>query len=469
MKRVLLLNPPADPPVARDYYCGHFTKGRYYWPPLDLLVMSGILSGQFEVQVLDAVVERLAPDEARARIAALSPDAVLALTAAVSWSDDMAFLSRLQAERPLPMLISGDYARAEPEAVLAHGAGIEGVLLDFTENDAGAFLAGERGPGLRHVYTRADSGAPRFEGAGVFRYPTPRHKLFPLKRYAMPLSLHHPAVPILTDFGCPFACDFCFMERVQHKLRDVDSVVAELVTLRELGIRELFLADQSFGSHGAHAREVCRVIREVGRGRFTWTASMRADAADPDLLQALRKAGCHTLMLGVETPSQEVLDAHRKRMTTEQVREAFALARSAGFRTLAHFILGLTGENEASLERLVEFAIALDPDVASFNVAAPVWNTSFGDRVREKGWLLAGGVEIAGPGAAPVWEQPELPVRTVLRLRDEAVRRFYMRPGYIMKQLTRVRSTYQLRTLFREGLGMLRNRLQGSPRGNLPS
>ncbi|MBT3295613.1 MAG: radical SAM protein [Verrucomicrobia bacterium] len=459
MKRVLLLNPPADPPVSRDYYCGHFTKGRYYWPQIDLLVMSGMLAGHYEVQVLDAVVEDLTPDETHARIAALSPDAVVAVTASVSWSGDMAFLSRLKETHPLPILVSGDYPRAEPQAVLAHHPAIDAVVLDFTENDAVAFIGGKRGPGLRNLYTRTDSGEPQIEGSSVFCYPTPRHELFPLKRYYMPQSLHHPAVPILTDFGCPFACDFCFMERVQYRLRDMADVTAELAALRKLGVRELFLADQSFGSHATHAREVCQTIRDVGRGRFTWAASMRVDAATPELLQVMRDAGCHTLMFGVETPSQEVLDAHHKRTTVDQIQVAFALARKMGFRRLAHFIIGLTGEDEASLERLVEFAIALDPDIASFNVAAPAWNTSFGDHIRDESWQLGEGVEIAGPDAAPVWEQPGLPIQTILRLRDQAVRRFYMRPGYILKQLTRVRSTYQLRTLFREGIGMLRDRM----------
>jgi len=460
VKRVLLLNPPADPPVSRDYYCGHFTKGRYYWAALDLLVTSGILAEQFEVQVLDAVVERLGPDETLARIAALGPDAVVALTAAVSWSGDMAFLSRLNEKRALPILISGDYPRAEPESVLAHNPSVAAVILDFTENDAGAFLAGERGPGLRNIYTRADSGAPRIEGARVFRYPTPRHELFPLKRYRTPQILHHPVVPFLTDFGCPFSCDFCFMERVKHRLRDMDNVAEELAALRELGIREVYPSDQSFGSHAAHAREFCETIRDVGRGRFSWAASMRVDAIQPDLLQAMREAGCHTLLLGVETASQEVLDAHRKRTTVDGIQAGFALAREMGFRTLAHFIVGLTGEDEASLKRLVDFAIELDPDIAAFNVAAPAWNTSFGDHVRGEDWQLGEGVEIAGPDAAPVWEQPGLPAESIIRMRDEAMRRFYMRPGYIFKQLTRVRSAYQLRTLFREGMGMLMDRVR---------
>jgi radical SAM superfamily enzyme YgiQ (UPF0313 family) len=458
VKRVLLLNPPADPPVSRDYYCGHFTKGRYYWPPLDLVVLSGILSVDFEVLVLDAVAEGLDTDAAQARAVELNPDAVIAVTASVSWSSDMAFLSKLKEHLKIPVLISGDYPRAEPEAVIKGNACVDAVILNFVENDVCALLRGDAESGLRNLYTRNDSGEPEYEDSGAFSYPVPRHELFSLKRYSMPQSLHHPAATILTDFGCPFSCDFCFMERLKHRRRDICNVSEELARLAQLGIRELFLADQSFGSHREHALEVCQAIQETGKGKFTWTASMRVDAADKELLQAMRAAGCHTLMFGVETPTQEVLEAHRKQATTKQVEGAFLLAKKMGFRTLAHLILGLTGEDDDSTKRIVEFAVKLDPDIASFNVAAPAWNTSFGDEVRSKSWMLGEGVQIADENGAPVWERPGLSRDAVLKIRDQAMRRFYMRPSYIIRQLLRVRSAYQLRVLFREGIGILKNR-----------
>ncbi len=459
MKRVLLLNPPSDPPVSRDYYCGHFTKGRYYWPQLDLLIISGMLAREFQVSVADAVVESLDAEAAQSHVEAANPDAVVAVVAAVSWSSDMEFLSNLKARLNIPVIVSGDYPRAEPRAVLEGNSCIDAIMLDFTENDLCVLLKDGPASGLRNLYTRSDSGEPSHEGSGNFSYPVPLHELFNLKRYFMPQSLRHPAATILTDFGCPFACDFCFMERVKHRLRDINNVTEELAHLHESGIRELFLADQSFGSRREHALKVCGAIHEVGKGRFSWTASMRVDAVDGDLLRAMREAGCHTLMFGVETPSQEVLDAHRKQATTGQVEEAFVMAKRMGFRTLAHFILGLTGEDEGSLKRLIDFAVKLDPDIASFNVAAPAWNTSFGERVRGKHWLLGKGVEIAAPDGSPVWEHPRLSRESLLRLRDEAISRFYKRPSYILRQLARVRSSYQLRVLFREGMSILNNRI----------
>ncbi len=53
--RVLLLNPPAPDWVIRDYYCSFPSKAKYYWPPQDLLGLSGLLvDGAFHGYVLYA-------------------------------------------------------------------------------------------------------------------------------------------------------------------------------------------------------------------------------------------------------------------------------------------------------------------------------------------------------------------------------------------------------------------------------
>jgi radical SAM superfamily enzyme YgiQ (UPF0313 family) len=152
-----------------------------------------------------------------------------------------------------------------------------------------------------------------------------------------------------------------------------------------------------------------------------------------------------------------VLAAQRKGIVPEQVRRAFALAKQAGLRTLAHFVLGLPGEDAASLDRLIRFSIELDPDIASFNVAAPRWGTSLRDEITARHWMIEEGVETAGEESYPVWESPGLTRDEVWRMRQRALRRFYMRPSYVLRQLGSVRTSCQLKTLLREGWQMLRN------------
>ena len=74
MPKVLLLNPPASQRVCRDLYCGHVAKGSYYWPQIDLLVLSGWAhQAGCELKLLDAVVDGMTAAQAARIVDAFVP------------------------------------------------------------------------------------------------------------------------------------------------------------------------------------------------------------------------------------------------------------------------------------------------------------------------------------------------------------------------------------------------------------
>lgn len=469
MLKVLLLNPPAKLRVSRDYYCGHVCKGQYYWPQIDLLVLSGRLhEAGCQLMLLDAVVDNLTPAEALRKVDTFEPDAVIALTAAISWSEDTAFLADLQRRHSARILVTGDFPRAEPLGALASHPWLDGVILDFADCDLMPAVDGSAQAGLKNLHLRGDTEPPRIAKDRHFSFPLPRHELFLNPKYRIPQAMRSPFTLVITDFGCPFQCDYCYFQRVAHKRRDLEGLREELIHIRSLGIRELLIHDPSFAAVKSHGLEVCDVIRNVSHD-FSWTCEFRADSADEQLLQAMKAAGCHTLMIGVESPNEEVMAHHHKPQSVMQVERVFALAREYGLRTLAHFIIGLTGETAATIERLIQFSIELNPDVASFNIARPAWNTGFRDEVVANGWLVDQGVEISGTDCLPVWQSPGLSREEMWRLRNEAVRRFYLRPGYMLRQLSRVRTPYQFQTLVREGWQILGDSARHALRRRPPS
>jgi hypothetical protein len=109
---------------------------------------------------------------------------------------------------------------------------------------------------------------------------------------------------------------------------------------------------------------------------------------------------------------------------------------------------------------LIEFSLELNPDIAAFNVAAPAWNTTFREEVVGAGWDREQQIEIAGDASYPVWETPDLSRAEIWRYRSRALRRFYLRPSYILRQLLHTRTPYQLYTFTREGVSMLATALR---------
>lgn len=451
MPKVLLLNPPARERVVRDLYCGHVAKGDYYWPQIDLLVLSGWLhEAGCELKLLDAVVDGMGIAEANRIIDAYRPDMVVSLAAAISWSDDIAFLEALQQRHGARIVVSGDYPRTDARKTLAAHPFLDAIVLDFADCDIVPLARGECRGGLKNLYTRWDEGPAVSTKDRIFSFPLPRHELYDLRKYHAPHVMRRPFTGVMTDYGCPYRCDYCYFERIGHRRRDMSNLREELAYVRSLGIRELILQDMSFGAVQSHALEVCEVMRSVADD-FSWVCEFRADSADEKLFREMRRAGCHTLMIGVESPNEEVMAKHHKPQPVAVVREAFELARRHGFRTLAHFIIGLSGETPESIEKLIRFSIDLDPDIASFNVARVAWNTGFRDEIVSNGWLVEDGIEIAASDSVPVFESPALTRQQMWQLRNDAVRRFYLRPGYMLRQLGRIRSPYQLSILRREG------------------
>ena len=124
------------------------------------------------------------------------------------------------------------------------------------------------------------------------------------------------------------------MGELGSAVRPAHNVLAEIESLQALGVRELFVQDQCFGQPRAPFEALLDAMIDEDLGFGWWTFS-RVDVIDRELLRKMRAAGCHTLILGVESSSEEILDGHRKGYGTALIREAAArpLGSSSAPRT----------------------------------------------------------------------------------------------------------------------------------------
>ena len=103
---VLLLNPPGDKLYIRDYYCSFSSKADYYWPPQDLIALSGILDADFDVHVIDAIVPPKTPEAVIEAITALDPAAIIFTTGTATLKSDLALMERIKAARPAVRIVA---------------------------------------------------------------------------------------------------------------------------------------------------------------------------------------------------------------------------------------------------------------------------------------------------------------------------------------------------------------------------
>jgi len=454
MARVLLLNPPtAGRPILRDFACGLSTKADYYWAPIDLLVLSGILSGDHELAVIDAVGVPTSPEKVLEQARAFRPETVFTLTAAVTLEADDAFLRRLKDATGARIFGMGDVAQFAAAETLRRTEAFDGFVQNFGDPSL-SLLAGGTEAGVSSVVLRRPGGACETREVAFqkpLRYPRPRHDLFPLHRYRMPFSTWTKSTCVITAYGCSFPCTFCAARSLPWQLRPLEDVLDELAYVQSLGVEEVFLRDFTFGPTRKRGRELCEAMVAAGL-HLRWSAECRVDVLDAELLAAMKAAGCEVILVGIEVGDADVSERLGKKLVETRTHEILSTARRVGIRVLGHFLLGSVDETREQMERTIRFARALPVDYAAFNLYAPRLGTPMRSELVALG-KLADGDLMGQDHSTKANGFAALPPAELRRLFVWAVVSFYLRPA----QVARLLRVTPWSTLARQSLGVFKS------------
>ena len=130
----------------------------------------------------------------------------------------------------------------------------------------------------------------------------------------------------------------------------------------------------------------------------------RADSITADKLKVLKKYGVNRISVNPQTMKQQTLDLIGRRHTVEQVKEAFRLAREAGFTNInMDLILGLPGEEAADVRNTLAEIEKLEPDSLTVHSLAIKRASKLSQWIQENGISALHNTEetmqIAGEGA----------------------------------------------------------------------
>lgn len=194
---------------------------------------------------------------------------------------------------------------------------------------------------------------------------------------------HQKFMPILTARGCPFACSFCsnpVFGRV-YRAMSVDRVMEEIIILRQdCGVKEIKIYDDVFTLDKQRAIEISKAI---GSMNIAWSCMTRVNLVDIEVLKAMKAGGCYSVAYGLESGDSTILKSISKNTTLEQAREAVALTREAGIRTIGYFMLGAPGETLETINRTTDFACSLGLDHAQFSIATALPGSELYNHVPE--------------------------------------------------------------------------------------
>ena len=204
---------------------------------------------------------------------------------------------------------------------------------------------------------------------------------------SMPLDV--PAVLSLDRFttmqtsrGCPWSCVFCdipVFNEGKWRSRSPQHVLAEFKQLQEQGYGAVYFVDDHFLLQPKRIETICKGLVEQ-KNTIEWGCEGRVDSVAQHLFPAMAKASCRTLMFGIESGSQKMLDRLRKEQTLAEVETAVTNAKRAGIEIVhGFFVVGSPDETVQDMEATFDFAAKLPLDTFGFNRlcvyrGTPLWH-----------------------------------------------------------------------------------------------
>jgi radical SAM superfamily enzyme YgiQ (UPF0313 family) len=206
--------------------------------------------------------------------------------------------------------------------------------------------------------------------------------------FLFPSVQQNPTIPELgltTSRGCYGRCSFCFlnMEKLSYKSpARFEQEVADLVGKHQ--IRYFYINDLTFTSNLERTYKICDVL---AKHNITWTCSTRVEKILPELLAYMHKCGCRDIWYGVESVDQAVLDLADKMTRVEEIEYAVAETVKAGIKVAANLIVGLPGESEESLRKMMDFCRKSEVIPISIKYLTPFPGTKIYDMAVGRGYI----------------------------------------------------------------------------------
>ena len=457
-------------------YLHLFTGEKVNMFPIGLATIGGVLrDAGFHITFLDPENQNMTTKDVVVKIENEKPAVVGVSCVSANFSLASEYLKGAKHAGSLTIL-GGNHASAEdPKTLLQKNQFIDFVLFgeaDYTVLELCNFL--EAG---RTDYENIAGLAYRKEGVAcvnakrafidnIDEIPQPVWDLVDMNKYSVSNFIWRGkgAVPLMTSRGCPTFCIFCATSQVngrRFRAQSAERIVSDIEHLiKTYNTKYIVFVDDIFTINKERIRRFCELMIEKNI-KINWFCLARVNTVDKDLLSIMKKAGCNWIEYGVETGDEQIMKTLRKGITIQQAVDSFKMTKDAGIKVFGTFMFGHPGETKETIEKTIQLAIGLNPDLAQFSVVSPLPGTELWEKYRDTVYVVKN-AEIAATYGINTESQEQGYVHKYFTSEElqtaltDAFRRFYLRPSYVFSQLIKIRSKHNALYLVEGGVGVFK-------------
>lgn len=466
----LIINPPSPDGYVyiRDVNrSGRRTRERSIWPQNSLAYLAAVVKEQgYDPNILDCIASEISWDEVLEYLKANRPKWVVVEGISSTITNDV-YTAYLAKRYGCKTVLIGPHVTALPEATMEAYPSLDFGILGEVEETLGELIrAVDKNEDISSIkgLLYRENGVIQNSGKRPFikdldSLPMPLQELLPLDKYIAPY-IGGPYTFVLHSRGCPNSCFFCrqnVMWKSECRLRSGKSIAAEFKYLANIGVKKVMFHSDTFTQSRENVLDICEHLSKCNTG-IEWICNGRVDLVDPEILRAMKSAGCFMINYGIESGVQKILDDSNKgeKATIENARNAVKMTKDAGIQVWAYFIIGLPGETKQTINQTSIFARELPVELVNFSVATPYPGTPFYKTAKDNGWLKNVEWEDFDQNYSAVVSYPQLSDKEIMQGIKRCYLQWYATPRGIHTFCKGLTSWSNIKTMVRIAFDHLR-------------
>ena len=456
--RILLINPPAENISSPYVEWGMQTDDIGFYPPLGLMYIASYLrkNTNFEVKILDTIVERLNQEEISRILKEYNPKLVGLTSFTLSFYDLIQTINTVKTICPSAHVCIGGPHTHHWHNEIIKKTGVDSVIvgegeITFTQLskaiNEGGNLKRIKGLIFKEGTKIIETGSADFI-ANLDELPFPAYELVPHEKYCSIHSTKGPIATIITSRGCPHNCSYCDKQSIRYRSRSVENSLDEIQMHYNNGVREFIFFDDTFNLTPQRVIDVSKEI--IDRKLYiNWLFRGRVDQITDEMIAIAKKAGCSLISFGIEDCSNEGFRMINKGITIEQVIRAIDIVKRYDIEISTNWIIGLPRhKTKEDIMGLLKFAQKLDSTYAEFSMLTVYQGTQMFHEGVQRGVIDKDVWEkfVLNPKKdflPPIWDEI-LSREELSKLYHRCYVGYYYRPGYILKSLRKIKSWREL-------------------------
>ncbi len=365
----------------------------YY--PYELAYLSSLLKREtnHEVKLIDGNLLQLNAETYIKLLEKEQPNWLIMETSTMIFEEDLKVAKAIKEKCGSRLIFTGQHPTAYPAEVWAEG--IDYVCIGEYEYTVLDILDGKDPKDILGLYPN-----PRRQLLDVNQLPFPEDNDISRWDYIGIGGSEYKEIEMFASRGCKMSCVFCVCRHLYYakpnwRARYIKSIIDEIKYLcsKYPQMEGVFFDEEHHNMSKKFIMDLTKAIKKNGLYHLKYNAMCGYWTLDREMIEAMYNAGYYKLRIGIETASETVAKAIRKRIDVPRLKYVLRVAKDVGMKMYGTFTFGApqaTRKEDMKTVKLIEELATKEllRDL-QISICTPQPGTPFYDWAKEKGCLIS--------------------------------------------------------------------------------